>query len=102
MEGFHQIVDWDRLLKFQTKSGSLLNSPASTACALKYTKNTKCLNYLKLALKKFNNGAGNQLNGIKLCLASFVYWLFICVDHFSIFKGIFIATVINVALVCQH
>ena len=89
MEGFHQIVDWDRLLKFQTKSGSLLNSPASTACALKYTKNTKCLNYLKLALKKFNNGAGNQLNGKKLCLASFVYWLFIFVWIFFQFSKVF-------------
>nr|UPQ49779.1 ent-kaurene synthase [Azolla filiculoides] len=57
MEGLHRTVDWKRLLKLQTKSGSFLNSPASTACALKYTKNKKCLDYLNLVLKKFDNGA---------------------------------------------
>lgn len=55
LEGLHRLVDWKSLLKLQTKDGSFLFSPASTACALKYTGNHRCLKYLNSVLEKFNN-----------------------------------------------
>nr|BAQ20600.1 ent-kaurene synthase [Lygodium japonicum] len=59
LEGLHKIVDWNQLLKLQAKNGSFLFSPASTACALKYTGDKKCLQYLELVLSKFIDAVPN-------------------------------------------
>ncbi|KAH7428774.1 hypothetical protein KP509_09G016800 [Ceratopteris richardii] len=59
LEGLHRIVDWERLLRLQSENGSFLFSPASTACALKYTGNQKCLDYLNLVLGKFKDAVPN-------------------------------------------
>ncbi|KAI5070149.1 hypothetical protein GOP47_0014492 [Adiantum capillus-veneris] len=55
LEGLHKLVNWNKILKLQTKNGSFLFSPASTACALKYTHDSRCLDYLNCVLQKFHN-----------------------------------------------
>lgn len=55
LEGLHKELDWNKLLKLQSENGSFLFSPASTACALMYTKDDKCLDYLNKLLAKFDN-----------------------------------------------
>lgn len=59
LEGLHKDVDWIKLLKLQSANGSFLYSPASTACALMYTQDPKCLHYLEDILAKFNNAVPN-------------------------------------------
>ncbi|MCO5547538.1 hypothetical protein L7F22_000988 [Adiantum nelumboides] len=59
LEGLHRVVDWERLLKLQSNNGSFLFSPASTACALRYTGDKKCLNYLNSILEKFHDAGMN-------------------------------------------
>ncbi|KAL3677462.1 hypothetical protein R1sor_027410 [Riccia sorocarpa] len=59
LEGVHELLDWDKLLKLQSLDGSLLNSPASTACALMYTKDERCLAYIEKVLDKFGNAVPN-------------------------------------------
>ncbi|KAG0622099.1 hypothetical protein M758_3G072200 [Ceratodon purpureus] len=59
LEGLHKDVDWNKLLKLQSENGSFLFSPASTACALMYTKDTKCFEYLDKLLVKFNHACPN-------------------------------------------
>ncbi|CAK9251796.1 unnamed protein product, partial [Sphagnum jensenii] len=58
-EGLHKDVDWDKLLRLQCANGSFLCSPASTACALAYTKDEKCLDYLNKLLVNFDNAVPN-------------------------------------------
>nr|UPQ49788.1 ent-isopimara 8,15 diene synthase [Vittaria appalachiana] len=55
LEGLHRVVNWERMLKLQAKNGSFLFSPASTACALRYTKDTRCLDYLNFVLQKYKD-----------------------------------------------
>jgi hypothetical protein len=55
LEGLHKDVDWEKLLRLQCANGSFLFSPASTACALAYTKDEKCLDYLNKLLLNFDN-----------------------------------------------
>ncbi|KAJ7553191.1 hypothetical protein O6H91_06G087400 [Diphasiastrum complanatum] len=55
LEGLQSLVDWNRILNFQSKDGSFLSSPASTACVLMHTGNQKCLDFLNSVLPRFNN-----------------------------------------------
>ncbi|KAB1203283.1 hypothetical protein CJ030_MR8G019421 [Morella rubra] len=55
MPGLH----WEKLLHLQSKDGSFLFSPSSTAFALMQTKDDNCLKYLKNAVLKFNGGVPN-------------------------------------------
>ncbi|MCO5601744.1 hypothetical protein L7F22_055869 [Adiantum nelumboides] len=57
LEGLHRFVDWQKILQLLTKDGSFLFSPAATACALKYTGDERCLQYINLVLQKFDNAA---------------------------------------------
>nr|UPQ49770.1 ent-copalyl diphosphate synthase [Phaeoceros carolinianus] len=59
LEGLRDLVDWNRLLKLQSKDGSFLCSPSSTACALMYTGDQKCLQYLNNVLEQFDNAVPN-------------------------------------------
>nr|PNR33483.1 hypothetical protein PHYPA_025427 [Physcomitrium patens] len=47
------------LLQLQSENGSFLYSPASTACALMYTKDAKCFDYLNQLLIKFDHACPN-------------------------------------------
>ncbi|CAK9220564.1 unnamed protein product, partial [Sphagnum troendelagicum] len=58
-EGLHKDVDWDKLLRLQCANGSFLCAPASTACAVAYTKDEKCLDYLNKLLVNFDNAVPN-------------------------------------------
>nr|H8ZM73.1 RecName: Full=Bifunctional cis-abienol synthase, chloroplastic; AltName: Full=Diterpene synthase TPS4; Short=AbdiTPS4; Flags: Precursor [Abies balsamea]AEL99953.1 diterpene synthase TPS4 [Abies balsamea] len=55
LEGLHEIVDFDKIIKLQSKDGSFLGSPASTAAVFMQTGNTKCLEFLEFVLRKFRN-----------------------------------------------
>ncbi|KAK7242997.1 hypothetical protein RIF29_37779 [Crotalaria pallida] len=52
-------LDWKQLLKLQSKDGSFLFSPSSTAFALSQTKDEKALQYLDKIVKRFNGGVPN-------------------------------------------
>ncbi|KAM0027838.1 putative ent-copalyl diphosphate synthase [Helianthus debilis subsp. tardiflorus] len=52
-------LEWEKLLKLQSKDGSFLFSPSSTAFALMNTKDEKCLQYLTNIVTKFNGGVPN-------------------------------------------
>ncbi|KAJ7972786.1 Copalyl diphosphate synthase [Quillaja saponaria] len=52
-------LEWDKLLKLQSKDGSFLFSPSSTAFALMQTKDKNCLSYIDKAVQKFNGGVPN-------------------------------------------
>ncbi|XP_021736498.1 ent-copalyl diphosphate synthase, chloroplastic-like isoform X1 [Chenopodium quinoa] len=52
-------LDWDKLLKLQSKDGSFLFSPSSTAYALMQTKDLNCFTYLNNIVRRFNGGVPN-------------------------------------------
>nr|M4HYP3.1 RecName: Full=Monofunctional isopimaradiene synthase, chloroplastic; Short=PcmIso1; Flags: Precursor [Pinus contorta]AFU73866.1 monofunctional isopimaradiene synthase [Pinus contorta] len=57
LEGLQEIVEWHKIIKLQSKDGSFLSSPASTAAVFMSTGNTKCLEFLNFVLMKFGNHA---------------------------------------------
>ncbi|CAN6969805.1 hypothetical protein IGI04_033044 [Brassica rapa subsp. trilocularis] len=58
LEGMRDI-EWEKLLKLQCQDGSFLFSPSSTAFAFMQTRDSKCLGYLRNAVKRFNGGVPN-------------------------------------------
>ncbi|CAL9016458.1 unnamed protein product [Prunus brigantina] len=54
-EGFGKSQDWELVMKYQRKNGSLFNSPSTTAAAFTHLKNADCLKYLRTLLEKFGN-----------------------------------------------
>ncbi|PON84203.1 Ent-copalyl diphosphate synthase [Trema orientale] len=52
-------LEWEKLLKLQSRDGSFLFSPSSTAFALMETKDQNCLKYLTKAVQRFNGGVPN-------------------------------------------
>nr|QIQ56005.1 putative terpene synthase 1 [Eremophila lucida] len=70
-EGMGKTWDWESVLKYQRKNGSLFNSPSTTSAAFIHLQDAGCLNYLNLTLKKFGNAvpAVYPLNiNPKLCM----------------------------------
>ena len=59
-EGVGKLQDWEMVMKFQRKNGSLFNSPSATAAAFTNIKNDGCLKYLCSVVEKFGN-AGSSL-----------------------------------------
>ncbi|XP_028077824.1 ent-kaur-16-ene synthase, chloroplastic-like [Camellia sinensis] len=57
-EGMGKLQDWEMILKYQRKNGSLFNSPSTTAAASMHLQDAGCLNYLRLLLEKFGNAVG--------------------------------------------
>nr|AFE61356.1 copalyl diphosphate synthase [Taiwania cryptomerioides] len=57
LEGLQEIIDWDKIMKLQSKDGSFLSSPASTAAVFMRTGDKKCLDFLNFVLDKFNDHA---------------------------------------------
>uniref|UniRef100_A0A1J3J1K3 ent-kaurene synthase n=2 Tax=Noccaea caerulescens TaxID=107243 RepID=A0A1J3J1K3_NOCCA len=53
LEGTRKIKDWDLIVKYQRKNGSLFDSPATTAAAFTQFRNDGCLRYLSSLLQKF-------------------------------------------------
>ncbi|KAH9646270.1 Ent-kaur-16-ene synthase [Citrus sinensis] len=54
-EGIGKLQDWEMVMKYQRKNGSLFNSPSTTAAALTHFHNAGCLHYLSSLLEKFGN-----------------------------------------------
>ncbi|XP_037480705.1 ent-kaur-16-ene synthase, chloroplastic-like [Triticum dicoccoides] len=52
-EGLGNLLDWNQVMKFQRKNGSLFNSPSTTAAALIHNFDDKALQYLNLLVSKF-------------------------------------------------
>ncbi|PQQ15348.1 ent-kaur-16-ene synthase chloroplastic-like [Prunus yedoensis var. nudiflora] len=47
--------DWELVMKYQKKNGSLFNLPSTTAAAFTQLKNADCLKYLRALLEKCGN-----------------------------------------------
>lgn len=60
-EGIGKSQDWEMVMKYQRKNGSLFNSPSTTAAAFTHLNNAGCLNYLRTLIEKFGN-AGSSLD----------------------------------------
>ncbi|XP_042756891.1 ent-kaurene synthase 1, chloroplastic isoform X1 [Lactuca sativa] len=54
-EGLGNLNDWNMVMKYQMKNGSLFNSPSATASVLIHHQNAGCLHYLTSLLDKFGN-----------------------------------------------
>ncbi|GLJ48438.1 hypothetical protein SUGI_1022410 [Cryptomeria japonica] len=57
LEGLQEIIDWDKIMKLQSKNGSFMGSPASTAAVFMRTGDQKCLDFLAFVLNKFGDHA---------------------------------------------
>ncbi|CAH2067899.1 unnamed protein product [Thlaspi arvense] len=53
LEGRRKIKDWDLIVKYQRKNGSLFDSPATTAAAFTQFRNDGCLRYLSSLFQNF-------------------------------------------------
>ncbi|CAL1384705.1 unnamed protein product [Linum trigynum] len=56
-EGIQHLQDWDMVMKYKRKNGSLFNSPSTTAVAFSHLRDPDCLRYLCVLLDKFENVA---------------------------------------------
>ncbi|CAI0437435.1 unnamed protein product [Linum tenue] len=56
-EGIQHSQDWDMVMKYQRKNGSLFNSPSTTAVAFSHLRDPDCLRYLCAILDQFENAA---------------------------------------------
>ncbi|KAG9439006.1 hypothetical protein H6P81_019171 [Aristolochia fimbriata] len=54
-EGLRTLQDWDAIMKYQRKNGSLFNSPSTTAAALIHINDAKALAYLHSVLDASGN-----------------------------------------------
>ncbi|KAF5751276.1 copal-8-ol diphosphate hydratase chloroplastic-like isoform X3 [Tripterygium wilfordii] len=55
LEGLQDMeLDWEKILKMQSKDGSFLSSPSSTAYAFLQTKDQNCFIYLNKVIQRFN------------------------------------------------
>lgn len=61
-EGIGKSQDWEMVMKYQRKNGSLFNSPSTTAAAFTHLNNAGCLNYLTHPLRKVWECSSNDLS----------------------------------------
>ncbi|XP_072963558.1 ent-kaur-16-ene synthase, chloroplastic-like isoform X2 [Typha angustifolia] len=54
-EGLGKSQDWNEVMKYQRRNGSLFNSPSTTAAALIHHHDAKALEYLRALLLKFGS-----------------------------------------------
>ncbi|KAL6196844.1 hypothetical protein ACLB2K_032457 [Fragaria x ananassa] len=54
-EGIGKSQDWEMVMKYQKKNGSLFNSPSTTAAAFTHLNNAGCLSYLCSLIEKFGS-----------------------------------------------
>ncbi|KAK1605634.1 hypothetical protein QYE76_029307 [Lolium multiflorum] len=55
VEGLGKLQDWDKVMKFQRRNGSLFNSPSATAATLIYNYDDKALQYLISLVTEFGS-----------------------------------------------
>ncbi|KAL6283112.1 hypothetical protein ACE6H2_014041 [Prunus campanulata] len=69
--------DWELVMKYPKKNGSLFNSPSTTAAAFTQLKNADCLKYLRALLEKCGNAdAGSRGRKIYFQMLPPVQWHF--------------------------
>ncbi|KAM0917851.1 hypothetical protein ACQ4PT_009267 [Festuca glaucescens] len=61
-EGLGNILDWNKVMKFQRSNGSLFNSPSATTATLIYNYDDKALRYLISLVTEF--GSADELSHI--------------------------------------
>ncbi|KAK9088194.1 hypothetical protein Scep_027276 [Stephania cephalantha] len=54
-EGLGKSPNWEEIMKYQRKNGSLYNSPSATAAAFSHLHDTNCLGYLQSLLERFGD-----------------------------------------------
>nr|UZM18091.1 ent-kaurene synthase [Gymnaconitum gymnandrum] len=54
-EGLGKSQDWEEVMKYQRKNGSLFNSPSTTAAAAAHLQDANCFKYLHSILEEFGN-----------------------------------------------
>ncbi|OAY80111.1 Ent-kaur-16-ene synthase, chloroplastic [Ananas comosus] len=54
-EGLRNVQNWNEVMKYQGKNGSLFNSPSTTAVALTHLYDVKALDYLHAVLRRFGS-----------------------------------------------
>ncbi|XP_038888073.1 ent-kaur-16-ene synthase, chloroplastic isoform X2 [Benincasa hispida] len=54
-EGIENLQDWEMVMQYQRKNGSLFNSPSTTAVAFMHRNDDGCFNYLRSVLQKFDD-----------------------------------------------
>nr|ASP43414.1 kaurene synthase-like protein 3 [Tripterygium regelii] len=54
-EGMGKLQDWEMVMKYQRKNGSLFNSPSTSAAALSHLGNAGCFHYINSLVAKFGN-----------------------------------------------
>lgn len=54
-EGLGNLLEWNEIMKFQRKNGSLFNCPSTTAAALVHNYDDKAVQYLNLLVNKFGS-----------------------------------------------
>ena len=61
LEALQEVVQWDKIVKSQSRDGSFLSSPAATAAAYMITSDTKCLEFLTFIVNRFGDHGKKQL-----------------------------------------
>ncbi|KAJ0042978.1 hypothetical protein Pint_18083 [Pistacia integerrima] len=54
-EGMGKLQDWEMVMNYQRKNGSLFNSPSTTAAALSHIQDAGCLHYIRTILENFGD-----------------------------------------------
>jgi hypothetical protein len=57
-EGLGNMLDWDEVMKFQRKNGSLFSCPSTTAVALIHKYNDQAHQYLNSLVSEFGGAGG--------------------------------------------
>lgn len=60
-EGVSKQQDWEEVMKYQQRNGSLFSSPSTTASAVIHTRAEKALSYLRSLLQKFGNSGASHV-----------------------------------------
>ena len=68
-EGLGNMLDWDEVMKFQRKNGSLFCCPSTTAGVLIRKYNDQAHQYLNSLVSEFGSAGGSILFLVKILLA---------------------------------
>lgn len=81
-----KLQDWEMVMQYQRKNGSLFNSPSTTAVAFMHRNDDRCFNYLRSLLQKFDSSGSSDIifcfsfpflmSHLFLCNFLAIYWCF--------------------------
>lgn len=55
LEALQEVVQWEKLLKLQSRDGSFLSSPSATAVVYMKTGDGRCLDFLTYIIERFRD-----------------------------------------------